>query len=176
MMNTIRSIRRPLINSLPTVDINSEMSEDMVASVDVVGNGPSLLSVDPAKLAMQWTDPRVGLGLRKHHRSHLGNEYSLMHDVKSAFMDNKLNKMDGIKDILEPFKEYDSVFKMIGGYEKRNAYCDSPSSILRKRKKTISDKQIQHPLPVEAVGEDNLIVEGEQQFEGSNISNEVKIA
>ncbi|RCN32829.1 hypothetical protein ANCCAN_21352 [Ancylostoma caninum] len=81
-------------------------------------NGPSLLSVDPAKLAMQWTDPRDGL--RKHHRSHRGNEYSLMHDVKSAFMENKLNKMDGMKNILQSSKDYDSVFKMIGGYEKHN--------------------------------------------------------
>ncbi|EYB84354.1 hypothetical protein Y032_0318g2359 [Ancylostoma ceylanicum] len=103
-------------------------------------NGPSLLSVDPAKLAMQWTDPRDGLGLRKHHRSHRGSEYSLMHDVKSAFMENNLNKMDGIKSILEHSKDYDSVFKMIGGYEKRSTYCDSLSSIRRKREKTISDE------------------------------------
>ncbi|KAL6730555.1 hypothetical protein Aduo_001518 [Ancylostoma duodenale] len=96
-------------------------------------NGPSLLSVDPAKLAMQWTDPRDGLGLRKHHRSHRGNEYSLMLNVESAFMENKLNKMDRIKNILESSKDYDSVFKMFVGHEKRNTYCDSPHYPTQKR-------------------------------------------
>lgn len=43
-------------------------------------------------------------------------------------------------NILESSTDYDSVSRMLGGYEKRNMYCDSPTSVRCRKDKTVSDE------------------------------------
>ena len=69
--------------------INSSYNACLFFQFSVQRNGPSLLSVNPLKLALQWTEPREGLGLRKRHYSLSSNDLTFMNKINTAFSESK---------------------------------------------------------------------------------------